>query len=239
MIDGIRVCAIIPAAGSGTRMGKMAARSKALIPLGGRPVILRTLERFQESEVVDDIVITLRPTEIEVVRTLVVDAGITKVREIIPGGDERQDSVQLGISTLTSQGAGIIVVHDAVRPFVTVELIERVIISAARDGASVAAVRPKDTVKIQADETLETPDRGRTWLAQTPQAFARHLICEALEMASKEGFLGTDDVSLVERLGWPVSIVEGTYQNLKITTSGDLRIGEFLIGLENEGHGQS
>jgi 2-C-methyl-D-erythritol 4-phosphate cytidylyltransferase len=230
MIDGVRVCAIIPAAGSGTRMGTASATSKALIPLGGVPVIIRTLARFQESAGVDDVVITLRPPEIDDVRGLAAGAGITKVREIIAGGAERQESVRLGFSTGTARRAGLIVVHDAVRPLVTVDLIDRVIKAALMDGAAVAAVRPRDTVKIQEEQGLVTPDRTRCWLAQTPQAFRRDLFVRAIETARKDGFEGTDDVSLIERIGHPVSIVEGSYENLKITTRGDIRVAELLSG---------
>jgi len=239
VIDGTRVCAIIPAAGSGTRMGAADARSKTLIPLGEVPVILRTLRRFEESAGVDDVVVTLREAEVGNVRDLIGGAGFTKVREVIPGGAERQDSVRLGFLSRTASAAGIIVVHDAVRPLVRVELIERVIRAAHREGAAVAAVRPKDTVKIESAGALDTPDRGRCWLAQTPQAFRRDLFAEGLEKAVKEGFRGTDDVSLVERLGRLVSIVEGSYDNVKITTPGDLAIAEFLLGRENTDHGQS
>jgi len=239
VIDGTRVCAIIPAAGSGTRMGRGDARSKTLIPLRAVPVILRTLGRFEESAAVDDVVVTLREADIGSVRDLIAGAGFRKVREVIPGGAERQDSVRLGFASKTAAAAGIIVVHDAVRPLVTAGLIERVIRAAHREGAAVAAVRPKDTVKIELSGALETPDRGRCWLAQTPQAFRRDLFAEGLERAGKEGFHGTDDVSLVERLGRVVSIVEGSYNNVKITTPGDLAIAELLLGRENADHGQS
>lgn len=220
-------------------MGPASAPSKTLIPLEDSPVILRTLRRFEECAGVDDVVVMLREGEIGTVRDLLVGAGVTKVREILPGGRERQDSVRLGFSSATAAEAGIIVVHDAVRPFVTVDLIDRVIRAAHRDGAAVAAVRPKDTVKLESAGGLETPERGRCWLAQTPQGFRRDLFGEGLEKAMKEGFYGTDDVSLVERLGRNVTIVEGSYDNVKITTPGDIRVAELLAGREDADHGRS
>ena len=197
MVDGTRVCAIVPAAGAGARMGRTAAASKALLTLGGVPVVVRTLQPFEAAVEVDDIVLVLRPADIPVVRSLLEGAGINKVRELITGGAERQDSVRLGFSTRTAGAAGIVVVHDAVRPLVTAELIGRVIGSAARSGAAVAAVRPKDTVKIEKEGGFDTPDRARCWLAQTPQAFRRELFARAIRQAAGDGFLGTDDVTLV------------------------------------------
>ena len=146
MTDGNRVCAIVPAAGVGSRMGTASGEiSKALLPLGGVPILLHTLRRFEESPDVDDIIIALRPADIPAVRTLVEGAGITKVREILRGGGERQDSVRLGFLSDAGKRAGIIVVHDAVRPFITIDLIARVIRAASATGAAVAAVRPRDT----------------------------------------------------------------------------------------------
>jgi len=228
MTEGARVCAIIPAAGAGTRMGPAAPAGKPLAGVGGTPVIVRTLKAFQDSPEVDDIVIAARPAEIGAIGDLARGAGIAKLREIVPGGSERQDSVRICFSTPAGKGAGVIVVHDAARPFVKRDLIARVVRAALATGAAVAAVRPKDTIKIREGDFLRTPERESCWLAQTPQGFRREVFAEALDRAEKEGFRGTDDVSLIERLGKSVTIVEGSYENIKITTPGDLGIAELI-----------
>ncbi len=236
MIGGKKVCAIIPAAGDGTRMG--ASLSKVLMPLGGIPILLRTLRKFERSGVVDDIVLALRPGDQAVAEELIGGAGIGKVRKIVPGGEERQDSVRLALSAVVRKDTGVVVVHDGARPFVDGDIIGRVVEAAYSSGAAVTAVRPKDTVKMEegAGGFLRTPDRNLCWLAQTPQAFRTEVLVGAMERAVSDGFRGTDDVSLVERLGAQVVIIEGSYRNIKITTPEDLEIAEFLLKSEEYGH---
>lgn len=236
MIGGKKVCAVIPAAGGGERMG--AAGSKVLMPLGGVPILIRTLRVFEQAPLVDDIVLALRPQDQALVEELIAGAGLTKVRKIVPGGKERQDSVRLALAAASPRGAEIILVHDAARPFVDRATIDRVLEAAFASGAAVAAVRPKDTLKIEEvpGGTLHTPDRRKCWLAQTPQAFRTEILLDAMERAVSTGFEGTDDVSLVERLGGNVTIVEGSYRNIKITTPEDLEIGEFLLKKQVESH---
>ena len=233
MIGGKRVCAVIPAAGGGRRMG--APLSKVLMPLGGVPILVRTLRKFERASVVDEIVLALRPEDQAMVEEMIAAAGIAKVRTIVPGGEERQDSVRVALAAAVPRGAGIVVIHDGARPFVDTATIDRVVEAAFASGAAVAAVRPKDTVKVEepAGGMLRTPDRNLCWLAQTPQAFRTETIVDAMERAVSAGFRGTDDVSLVERLGGKVAIVEGSPRNIKITTPEDMEIGEIL--LKNEG----
>ncbi|HLF14820.1 MAG TPA: 2-C-methyl-D-erythritol 4-phosphate cytidylyltransferase [Bacteroidota bacterium] len=236
MIGGKKVCAIIPAAGGGTRMG--ASLSKVLMPLGGVPILLRTLRKFEQAGVVDDVVLALRPGDQAMVEELIGGAGIAKVRKIVPGGEERQDSVRLALSAIVRIGTGVVVVHDAARPFVEEDLIGRVVESAYSSGTAVTAVRPKDTVKLE-ERTggyLRTPDRSSCWLAQTPQAFRTEILVEAMERAVSDGFRGTDDVSLVERIGCQVVIIEGSYRNIKITTPEDIEIAEIILKREEYGH---
>ena len=239
MTGGKRVCAIIPAAGAGTRMGT--TLSKVLMPLGGIPILLRTLRKFEHAPLVDDIVLALRPEDQAAVEEIIAGAGLRKVRRTVPGGEQRQDSVRLGLSAAVSLGTGVVIVHDGARPFVTGDLISGVAMAALASGAAVAAVRPKDTVKTQEGPggSLRTPDRSSCWLAQTPQAFRTEILVGAMERAVREGFQGTDDVSLVERLGGQVVIIEGSYGNIKITTPGDLDIAEILLKREEAGHSLS
>jgi 2-C-methyl-D-erythritol 4-phosphate cytidylyltransferase len=228
VIGGKRVCAVIPAAGGGTRMG--AGVSKILIPLGGVPVLVRTLRNFERTMEVDDVVLALRPEDAGRTEELIASAGIRKVRRIVHGGAERQDSVRIGLGAASAAGADVVVVHDGARPFAGPGLIGRVAEAAHESGAAVAAVRPKDTVKTEGEPgLLETPDRARCWLAQTPQAFRTELLIRGMERAAADGFRGTDDAALVERLGARIVIIEGFYANIKITTPEDLQIAEILV----------
>jgi len=232
MTGGKKVCALIPAAGGGARMG--GGTSKLLARLGGVPVLARTLLAFEREPAVDDIVLAVRPGDQEAIEELIAGAGIRKVRALVPGGAERQDSVRLALASAAARGAGIVMVHDGARPFVEGELIANVAAAALASGAAIAAVRPKDTVKLSGgDETLSTPDRASSWLAQTPQAFRTEILLEAMEKAARDQFLGTDDAALVERLGRRIVIIEGSYRNLKITTPEDMGIAEILLKTTN------
>ncbi len=212
--------------------------SKVLASLGGVPVLLRTLRKFEACALVDDIVIALRPGDQAAVEEMAAGDGLRKVRRIVPGGEERQDSVRLALAAAVGLGTGVVIVHDGARPFVTGDLISRVAEAAFASGSAVAAVRPKDTVKTEGGErgTITTPDRDRCWLAQTPQAFRTEILVEAMERAVGDGFRGTDDVSLVERLGGQVDIIEGSYGNIKITTPDDLDFAEFVLKRGEGGH---
>ena len=197
---------------------------------GGVPVLVRTLRNFERSEAVDDIVLALRPGDQERAEELIASALIRKVRRIVPGGEERQDSVRIALSAAVTTGAGVVVVHDGARPFAGPELIGKVAAAAHESGAAVAAVRPKDTVKTESEPgSLRTPDRSLCWLAQTPQAFRTELFVRAMERAVSDGFRATDDSALVERLGARVVIIEGFYGNIKITTPEDLEIAEIFM----------
>lgn len=233
MTGGKRVCALIPAAGGGARMGGQG--SKLLAPLGGAPVLVRTLLAFERASSVDDVVVAVRPADQAAIEEMIAGAGVRKVRALVPGGPERQDSVRLALAPAVARGAGIVMVHDAARPFVDADLIARVAEAAFASGAALAAVRPKDTVKITGSggETLSTPDRAACWLAQTPQAFRTGLFIDAVERAAADRFRATDDVALVERLGARVVIIEGSYRNIKITTPEDMEIAEILLKTAN------
>jgi 2-C-methyl-D-erythritol 4-phosphate cytidylyltransferase len=226
----MRVIALIPAAGIGKRMG--AGINKQYLRLAGMPILAHTLQVFEQAPFVDTVYLIIPEEEIEFCRDNVVERyGFTKVRGIVPGGRERQHSVINGLRAIEDiSGDDVIIIHDGVRPFVTLPVLERSVkVAGSHDGALVA-VPVKDTVKIAQDGiVLETPRRESLWLAQTPQTFRYAIIRDAHERAESDGFLGTDDSSLVERLGKSVHIVTGDYGNFKITTPEDLVLAEAFL----------
>lgn len=217
---------IIPAAGRGKRMG--ASVNKPFLTLGGEPVLLHTLRVFDTHPQVDEIVVVAAEQEAERVRELLRNRGLTKVTQVIPGGAERQESVFRGLKVLSAEW---VLVHDAVRPFVTHDRIDALLEAVRLHEAAVLAVPLKDTVKIVDDAGVveETPDRSRLWAVQTPQAFRRALLEDAHRRAGEEGFLGTDDAMLVEKLGVDVRVVPGDYANIKLTTPEDLVVAEAIL----------
>jgi 2-C-methyl-D-erythritol 4-phosphate cytidylyltransferase len=221
--------AIVPAAGSGNRMGRDV--SKQYLSLGGMPLLVHTLKVFEGCPLVDNVLVVVPPSDIEVVHnTILAPWKLKKVAGVIPGGKERQDSVRAGIEALDAD-TGIVIIHDAVRPFVTIELISQCIRAAGQEGAVTVGVPVKDTVKEVAPDgrVMRTCDRSLMWLTQTPQAFRRDIIESAHRAAVRDGFRGTDDTSLVERLGIAVRMIRGDYNNIKITTPEDLLFAEALL----------
>ena len=200
--------------------------------LGGMTILERSIWAFQGLRGIREIVLVVPPPFVDRARALVAAKRLGKVRHVVEGGEERQDSVRLGLAAC-SPGTGIVLVHDAVRPLVTRELILQVVAAAELHGAAVPGVRVKDTIKFEdADQPgfyVRTLPREGLWGVQTPQGFRYSLLLEAHEEARKAGFRGTDDASLVERLGIPVRIVEGNERNMKITTPADLRLARYLL----------
>ncbi len=223
-----KVGVIIPAAGKGTRLGGV--ESKQFLELKGKPVLVHTLLRFQQCTEIDAIVVAVEPSYREKLMQLIHEYRLTKVFRIVDGGAERQNSVRNCLRILKEASADIVIVHDAVRPFVTLSTIRSVLEAVDITGAAIAGVRVKDTIKIADGKRIirDTPEREQLWIAQTPQAFTCGLLARAFEEASKVNFIGTDDSSLVERLGVGVTIVEGDYNNIKITTPEDMQIAEFI-----------
>ena len=214
---------IIPAAGAGERMGT--AVSKQFLSLDGKPIIVHTLERFQMCGAVNEIIIVVQPSSRQHVESLIDEFHLSKATKIVEGGRRRQDSVSNALSQLHSQ-AEIVIVHDAVRPFVQQRVILDSIEKAKTYSAAVVAVRIKDTVKIGNDEGRfeRTLDRSALWSAQTPQTFTRKVLLDAYEKASSDRIDATDDASLVELLNIHPAIVEGSFDNIKITTPDDLEL---------------
>lgn len=222
------VCAIIAAAGKGERLpGDV---PKQFRDLGGRPLLVWSLRAFAAVRDVRQIVIGTAPGEVQAVSEMVKGVVPDGRALVVAGGRERQETVRLCLEA-AHPAAGVVVIHDAARPFVTPDLIARAIEAAAARGAATAAVRPADTVKFEhaTRGIKENLDRGRLWLIQTPQAFGRELIVKAHQAAAAQGFIGTDDTALIERMGGAVEIVRGSELNLKITTEADWMIAQALV----------
>ncbi len=226
----MRVAALIPAAGMGKRMA--AGMNKQYLKLGGKPILAHTLAVFEHAAFVDDIYVMVPEDEIPYCRENVIERyGFAKVRRLVAGGSERQQSVFNGLkATEGLDPDDIVIIHDGVRPFVPPEAVRQSVdVARLHDGALVA-VPVKDTVKITAEGVVvDTPGRANIWLAQTPQTFRYRIILDAHEKADREGFLGTDDSSLVERMGKRVRIVMGDYRNIKITTPEDMHLAEAFL----------
>jgi len=223
------VIVLVPAAGTGSRMG--AAVNKQYLTLADRPILAHTLNLFDNHSVVDHIYLISPESEIDFCRREVVERyDFAKVRKIVAGGNERQDSVRNGLLECGAAADDIVLIHDGARPFLPPALLPAVVAATEKMGACVVGVPVKDTIKEVADSLiLGTPDRRRLWQAQTPQTFRFGLIREAHERAARDGFRGTDDAALVERLGWPVAMIEGSYRNIKITTPEDLILARAFL----------
>ncbi|HSM85065.1 MAG TPA: 2-C-methyl-D-erythritol 4-phosphate cytidylyltransferase [Candidatus Limnocylindrales bacterium] len=233
----MKVIAIIPAAGLGTRMappGKKGLPSKQFFEINGTPILIHTLRVFARNNQVTHIVVALRRNEMEQFsRTLEKEKLAAKV-ELVEGGEHRQDSVANAVASLKAANDDIVLVHDAVRPFVDDEIIASVIREVEKHGAAIAGLPAVDTIK-QVERAAEgaiitsTIPRERVVQAQTPQGFRYELIKRAFDSALADGFTGTDEASLVERLGENVWVVMGSARNIKITTPADMELAEFLL----------
>lgn len=224
-----KIVALVPAAGRGLRMG--GSVPKQYLAIGGLPLIVHSLRALQAAPSIDAIILAVPSADIAYCRSDIVDAHrFAKVTQIVSGGDERQDSVRNALA-LVDERVEIVVVHDAVRPFVTVQMIEDVVKKARAVGAAIIALPMRDTVKeVGPDGVIRrTVDRQPLWLAQTPQAFRRDWLFEAHRKARLEGIKATDDAYLLEWAGRPVSVVEGSGDNIKVTRPEDMVIGESIL----------
>lgn len=243
----MKVIVIIPAAGLGTRMGpvtvaakrgqKKPAPSKQFTELGGIPILIHTLRKFAAVDPVSEIWIALRENEIEGFRARLKSEAkdvLKKKVELVVGGEHRQQSVANALNKISAAADDVVLVHDAVRPFVTAEIIQDVIGAAKKYGAAIAGLPAVDTVK-QVERTAEgalikaTIPRAGVVLAQTPQGFRYDVIKKVFDEASEDGFMGTDEASLAERAGHDVAVVMGSAKNLKITSPGDMELAEFYL----------
>lgn len=216
--------AVIVAAGTASRMGGI---DKVMAQLGGEPMIARTVRQFQDCDAISEIVIVTRENLILPITGLC--RGMDKVIAVVAGGSSRQESVSLGLNALSGK-VTLAAVHDGARPFVTWQLIDRVVRAANTYGAAAPAVPVKDTIKVVEGRVVKsTPDRATLYAVQTPQVFDFDLLRGALAKAKQDGAQVTDDCSAVERMGMSVKIVEGDERNIKITTPMDLKIGSLLL----------
>lgn len=227
-LTSVSVGVVIPAAGQGKRMGTK--ESKQFLLFHQKPIFLHTIEVFENHPEVDEIVVVVRETEIERTKRLIKEHGIKKVSKVVAGGRERQESVFMGLKVITTD---LVLVHDAVRPFVTEKAITR-LISEIRDyNAAILAVPMKDTVKkVEQNCVSGTLQRNQLWSVQTPQGFRRELLLKAHIEAEKNNDFATDDSALVEKLGVNVRVVDGEYTNIKITTPEDLIFAEAIYQMK-------
>ncbi len=227
------VTVLVPAAGSGSRMGGRI--KKQFLLLNGMPVLAHTLRRFEEMPEVREIIPIVPEAEMEECLERCVDSqGLKKVRRVVPGGRERQDSVRNGLMAMEPPG-GWVMVHDGVRPFVTREMVSELILALDECDGAVLAVPAKDTLKEVGPDRLvrRTLDRRLFWHIQTPQAFPYRVIAEAFRKAYADGFYGTDEASLVERYGGSVRVVAGSYANIKITTPEDMILAKAILASQS------
>jgi 2-C-methyl-D-erythritol 4-phosphate cytidylyltransferase len=219
--------AIIAAAGAGRRM--KSDRPKQLLTLDKTPILIYTIRKFDACPLIDRIIVAAPHESVDEVRKLVAGAGFSKPVSVVQGGARRQDSVAVAMQHLNPDTT-IVAVHDAVRPFVRVDEIEAVLLEAHKSGAAVLAIPIVDTVKqIRKDVIDSTLTREHLVLAQTPQAFRIEVLREAFERARRDEYYGTDESSLVERLGLPVAVVRGSERNIKITRPDDLTLARFFL----------
>jgi 2-C-methyl-D-erythritol 4-phosphate cytidylyltransferase/2-C-methyl-D-erythritol 2,4-cyclodiphosphate synthase len=221
------VCALIPAAGRGVRFGS--GKNKVFAPLLGRPLVGWTLEAFAQSSVVEDVILIGSEEDLPWLRECGDRFGGGKVRAVVPGGANRQESVLEGVAA--AEGAQWLIVHDAARPCVPVRLIGQTLVASLKQGAATAAVPVTDTlVRGEPDGfTGENASREGLWAVQTPQTFRADMLWEAHRKARQEGIQGTDDAGLARRLGYSVALVPGSPENLKVTRPEDLALAEAIL----------
>jgi 2-C-methyl-D-erythritol 4-phosphate cytidylyltransferase len=226
----MKVAVIIPAAGLGTRMGRSegAAGRKQFVSLDGAPILLHTVRKFANAPKVSEILIALRQEDRESVERELRRANLSKPVRLVEGGRNRQESVANGLAQIDDD-TDLVAVHDAVRPFVTLAQIDEIIAQAAEHGAVILGIPPVDTVKqVNRTQIQSTLLRERIVLAQTPQVFRLALLRRAFEQAQRDGFVGTDEASLVEHLGEPVHVMLGSDRNIKITKPSDLALARLF-----------
>ena len=238
----MKVSTIIVAGGKGIRIstastevgypeGEGEADSyKQFLPLAGKPVLVHTISAFDVVPLIDEMIVVVPAEKVNYCRSLIKKYKIKKVAGIIPGGKFRQDSVYNGLLKIGRKKPDAVLIHDGVRPLITSALIQKCIENIRKVGAVILAVPVKETIKLARKSFVEkTLERSRLWSVQTPQCFNYDLILKAHKEAKTDGFLGSDDASLVERLGLPVKVEMGSYENIKITTPEDFILAQEII----------
>ena len=223
------ISAVVPAGGRGVRMGSDVP--KQFLTLGDIPLLVHALKIFESSSIISEVVLVVPEDDCAYCRDHIVPMyGLKKISQVVGGGRRRQDSVLNGIQA-TNPTSDIVVVHDAVRPFVTERMIADVVKAARKHGAAIVAIPLRDTVKrVNFDGLIEeTLSREKLWAAQTPQAFQRDILLRAHEQGETDGVDATDDAFLVERMGLSVSVVQGSFHNIKVTRPEDLQMGQAIL----------
>lgn len=220
--------AIIAAAGTGNRMAS--DRPKQFLHLAGIPIIFHTLAPFEQCDSIQEVIVVLPAEESAAFLTLAGKRGLRKLSRVVPGGTTRADSVKRGLMAIRAASAGVVAVHDGVRPFVAVEEIESVVAAAESDGAAILVAPVTDTIKQVSDDAIvRTLERRELRRALTPQCFRYEVLRKAYEQADVNDPSLTDESALVERIGVPVTVIEGSSRNIKITTPQDLLIAEAFL----------
>ena len=221
------VTAIFPAAGQSKRMNLNSSINKNFLNIEGKPLIVHTLLTFSQSTTIDNLIVAVSPNEMYIFRKMVEGVKNLKPLQIVAGGSERQYSIANALKVL-SDDTDIVLVHDAARPLVSIKTIDEVVEAAKVYGGAIAAVPVKDTIKVVDTESFvtDTPPRASLVAVQTPQGFKRDILLKAYAQAEHDNFLGTDDASLVERIGVKVKVVMSDYRNIKITTPEDILIAK-------------
>jgi len=234
----MKIVAIIPAGGAGRRL--KAEIAKQYLQLENLPVLVHSLKVFEQTAIIDKIILVVPESDIKFIREeLIKKNDLKKVTNVIAGGAQRQDSVRNGLAAIDDK-CDIVLVHDGVRPFVTEKMINEVVAAAKNDQAASIGVKAKDTIKETQDNGLvvKTVQRQNIWLTQTPQAFPFAVLKKAYDAAHSDNYYGTDDASLVERIGIKVKMIAGSYGNIKITTPEDLIIAKALLRSKSRGEMQ-
>ena len=227
----MKVSAIIPAAGSGERFGE----EKQFKLLSGRPLIFHTLKLFLQSDYIDEIIVAVPSANVDSTHRDVLSMSAGKPVKVVAGGTRRQDSVKNGIDVSDSDST-LVCIHDAARPFVTEDLIQRSISACEFADGAVVGIPSKDTVKFSENGLVkETLDREKIWLAQTPQCFHKNKLLQALYYAETENLTGTDESALMEAMGFSIKLVEGNSNNFKITTKDDWIRAEIVAVRQEQG----
>ncbi len=223
---------VIVAAGTGSRMNM--GINKQFIKLEGKEIIAYTIEKFYNNSNIEDIVVVVKEDESEFFKKEILDKYNFRNIKIAYGGKERQDSVYNGLKLLDEK-CDTVLIHDGARPFISDKIIDNCIEKAKEHKAIVVGVPVKDTIKVIDNDKniVDTPNRSVLWAVQTPQTFDYNILIDAYKDAFKNGFYGTDDAMLVERVGYKVKVVEGSYNNIKITTQEDLNVGSQILRVQD------
>lgn len=223
---------VIVAAGTGSRMNM--GINKQFIKLEGKEIIAYTIEKFYNNSNIEDIVVVVKEDESELFKKEILDKYNFKNIKIAYGGKERQDSVYNGLKLLDEK-CDVVLIHDGARPFVSDKIIDKSIEEAKEHKAIVVGVPVKDTIKVIDNDKniVDTPNRSVLWAVQTPQTFDYNILIDAYKDAFKNKFYGTDDAMLVERIGYKVKMLEGSYNNIKITTQEDLNVGSQILRVQD------